>query len=101
MPRRQEEFYCGKAGGGCEQYFLTWLRDDMTGPYTIECPNCQHHHYRMIKDGLVTEERKYAENGKQHEILVGLKSTLRKEPWTNDPEFKRRQLRAYNGGLYV
>lgn len=101
MSRRQEEFYCGAAGGGCEMYFLTWLREDMNGEFTIECPACGHHHHRLVQRGLVKEERRYPKNGKQHEILVGLKSTLRKEPWTNDPEFRRRQLRAYNGGLYV
>jgi hypothetical protein len=95
--RRQEEFYCSTSGGGCEGYFLTWLRDDMNGNYTIECPNCEHHHFRVVKDGLVTGDRHSDQHG-EATILVTSKATYKKEPYTNDPEFRRRQIRAYNPG---
>lgn len=98
--RRQEEFHCAVSGGGCDSYFLTWLRDDMTGEFTIECPGCKHHHFRKIKEGLVTGDR-HSQREETTEIIMGLKSTLQKTPWHNDPEFRRRQLRAYNGGLHV
>lgn len=98
--RRQEEFYCATSGGGCESYFLTWLRDDMTGEYVIECPGCKHHHFRRIKDGLVTGDR-HSQKEDTAEIIMGLKSTLRKKPYHNDPIFRRNQLKAYNGGLHV
>lgn len=100
MRRRQEEFWCATGGGGCGKYFLTWLRQNMNGEYTIQCPNCGHHHFRKIVDGLVTSDRHDLRSGTQ-EIIIGLKTTLRDEPWTNDPEFRRRQLKAYNGGQFV
>ena len=95
--RREEEFYCS---GGCGKYFKTYLRSNMCGNYTIECPNCGHHHYRVIKNGLVTEERhnKLYEH-KISELIQGLKSTLSDTPWHNDPTFRRSALKAYNGGM--
>ena len=97
--RREEEFYCDTGGGGCGKYFKTYLRDNMWGNYTIECPNptCKHHHFRVIVDGLVTKDR-HSERMGDAEIILGLISTLRDTPWHNDPNFKRSQLKAYAGG---
>lgn len=88
--RRLEEFYCTE----CHQYFKTYLRTNMTGNYTIECPNplCHHHHFRVIKQGLVTEDRHSRKYG-DSEIILGLESTLSKTPWHDSPEFKRSQMR--------
>ena len=33
------------------------LSDKMHGNYTIVCGNCDHHHYRHISGGIVTEDR--------------------------------------------
>lgn len=94
MARRfKEEFYCTE----CHKYFLTYLREDMYGNYTIECPNpeCKHHHYRVIQEGLVTQERhmdRY-EMGKS-EMILGLHTTLRDIPWHNDPHFQRQRMRV-------
>jgi len=92
--RREEEFYCS---GGCHKYFKTYLRESMWGNYTIECPSCNHHHFRVIKEGLVTEDRHNDAMG-ESEIIIGLPSTLRDTPWHDDPDFRRRQLRVYSGG---
>jgi len=94
MSRRAEEFYCSE----CRKYFLTYLRSNCFGNYTVECPNCTHHHFRVVVDGLVTEDRHREKYGKT-EILVGLKSTLKDTPWHDDPTFRRSMLKAYNGGI--
>jgi len=98
--RRQEEFYCAPSGGGCGKYFITYLRDNMSGRYTIECPNpkCHHQHFRNIESGLVTDSRHDDRKG-SCEIILGLEATLRDIPWHDDPEFKRQQLKAYDGGV--
>lgn len=98
--RREEEFYCDRDGGGCGKYFKTFLRDDMFGNYTIVCPNekCNHNHFRVIEEGLVTKDRHNERMGDATKI-IGLKSTLRDTPWHDDPDFRRAQLRAYNGGV--
>lgn len=87
-----EEFHCRESGGGCNKYFLTNLRDNMTGNYTVECPNCGHHHFRTIKNGVITEDRHsdYYSDRKSI-LLMGLKSTVRDVPYHNDPSFLRRQ----------
>lgn len=33
------------------------LADSMHGNYTVRCGNCKHEHYRVIKHGVVTEDR--------------------------------------------
>ena len=89
MARRfREEFYCNE----CNKYFITYLREDMYGAYTIECPNpkCKHHHYRMIKEGICTSDRHTREYGDgKSELILGLPSTLRNTPWHDDPDFRR------------
>jgi len=92
--RRQEEFFCE---GGCHKYFKTYLRSNMFGNYTIMCPACNHHHFRVIKEGLVTDIR-HNESMGESEIIVGLKSTVSDTPWHNDKSFLKQQLRVYQGG---
>ena len=97
--RRKEEFYCDVDGGGCGKYFLTFLRNDMTGNYAIKCPGCTHIHYRVITEGLVTKDRHHERSEGQTEILIGLLTTLRDTPWHDDAEFKRMQMRLYRPDL--
>jgi len=96
--RRSEEFYCDTVGGGCGKYFLTYLRENMWGNYTIQCPGvgCNHHHFRVIDKGLVTQDRHNERMG-EAEIIIGLATTLRGTPYHDDPVFRRSQLRAYDG----
>lgn len=98
MSRRAEEFYCSIEGRGCGGYFLTYLRHSDSGNFTIECPNCGHHHFRVVEDGLVTADR-HRERSGETIVLVGLKSTFKKTPWHDDPLFRRQQLEAYMGGM--
>lgn len=95
VKRRKEEFYCDPGGGGCGMYFSTYLRDNMNGAYTIQCPKpaCNHKHFRKIVNGLVTTDRDYSAQ-KHNEILVGLESTLRATPFHASPENKRSAMRA-------
>lgn len=73
--RRLEQFYCSTQ---CRKYFDTYLRKSMYGNYTIVCPNCGHNHFRVIKDGVVTEDRHNETLGKSVKIM-GLKSTIKNE----------------------
>lgn len=90
--RRPEEFYCSE----CGKYFITYMRDNMVGNYTIECanPSCQHHHFRVIEHGVVTDDRHNKRYG-ESEIIPCMPSTLRDTPYHNDPVFRRSQLKAY------
>jgi len=91
MSRRKEEFYCDTSGGGCGKYFLTYLRSNMTGNYTVECPGCGHQHFRYIKEGVVTNDRHHIRAGSA-EVIAGLRSTLRSQPWHTELSFRNRFL---------
>lgn len=95
MARRVEEFYCHISGGGCGVYFLTYLRTSMWGNYSIICPKCNHVHYRFVNNGLVTDDRHDKRAG-EAEMIVGLKSTLRDTPYSNEADFRQRQLMLYS-----
>jgi RNase P subunit RPR2 len=53
MARHAHEMYCTN----CSWHLYPMLNDRMSGNYTIVCGNCEHKHYRYIKDGVVTEDR--------------------------------------------
>jgi len=71
--RRLEQFHCGTQ---CGKYFDTYLRRNMYGNYTIVCPNCGHNHFRVIKDGVVSDERHDEKHGAAVKIM-GLVSTVK------------------------
>lgn len=41
----------------CSKQFVAQLDFDINGCHRIGCPHCGHTHYRVIKDGKITEER--------------------------------------------
>jgi hypothetical protein len=96
MARILTEFYCAKIGGGCGGYFNVYLRTNMYGNYTIQCPNCTHHHFRFIQSGVVTNDRHYERAG-QSEVIVGLKSTFSNTPSHECPEYNRSRFTLYQG----
>ena len=57
MPRRLIEFYCDKGGGGCGMYFDVKLNTSLDGNFRVHCPNCAHVHYRLVRNGEITDTR--------------------------------------------
>lgn len=47
------EFNCSS----CSGYITVKLDEDLNGAHCIVCPSCSHEHYRVIKDGVITEDR--------------------------------------------
>lgn len=45
--------YCTNCGGE----FIAELDLSLNGNHEITCPLCQHVHYRVVRDGVVTEDR--------------------------------------------
>lgn len=41
----------------CSQQFIMELDLELNGNHEITCPLCQHIHYRVVENGVVTEER--------------------------------------------
>jgi hypothetical protein len=50
----KHEFYCS---GSCGKYFDFVLNMELNGNYRIHCPNCGHIHFRVVKNGVITEGR--------------------------------------------
>ena len=53
MARHAHEFYCTN----CSWWNYPMLSDALSGNYEIKCGNCGHIHYRVIKDGVVIDDR--------------------------------------------
>jgi hypothetical protein len=49
----RSDVYCTNCAGK----FIATLDLDLNGNHEITCPLCQHVHYRVVKDGVVTEDR--------------------------------------------
>lgn len=47
------EFNCSN----CSGYITVKLNEDLDGAHCIVCPACKHEHYRIIKGGVITEDR--------------------------------------------
>jgi DNA-directed RNA polymerase subunit RPC12/RpoP len=47
------EFHCSN----CSKYFDIKLNMSLNGNYRIHCPNCEHVHYRQVKNGQITDNR--------------------------------------------
>jgi len=41
----------------CGRQFVAELDFDVNGDHVIECPHCEHEHYRAIRDGVITDRR--------------------------------------------
>ena len=41
----------------CQSMMRIFLDIGLNGNHIITCPNCGHEHYRVVKDGIVTEGR--------------------------------------------
>lgn len=41
----------------CGSKFIAELDLELNGNHEIICPHCQHVHYRVVRDGVVTEDR--------------------------------------------
>jgi len=48
----KQELFCH----ACERY-VRFDVPDTDGRLIVECPNCGHEHYRIVKNGVITEER--------------------------------------------
>jgi Zn finger protein HypA/HybF involved in hydrogenase expression len=53
MSVERQELYCHN----CGKYVQFNLDLSVDGNYKLNCPNCGHEHYRIVKDGKITDER--------------------------------------------
>lgn len=53
------QLYCHECGG----YFNVNFDLSVNGNHIVKCPNCNHEHCRVIKNGEVTDDRWDSRNG--------------------------------------
>jgi hypothetical protein len=65
----------------------------MNGNFTYVCGNCGHEHYRVIKDGVITEDRHSTKYGEAERIIV-TKAACQETKRQLSPIQQLRQLEA-------
>lgn len=56
---RRQEIHCH----ACGQYVQFEIDLGLNGNHVLNCPNCGHEHCRVVKDGVITEDRWASRNG--------------------------------------
>lgn len=55
----------------CGKSFVAEIDHDINGEFKINCPHCDHQHWRVVVDGVMTERRwGEGDNGQQRTLLV-------------------------------
>lgn len=49
----RQELYCHN----CNHYVQFDMDTEISGAHVLQCPNCGHEHCRVVKNGVITEER--------------------------------------------
>lgn len=75
--RTSQEFYCGE----CKGYFIARLNMALNHEVLIQCPNCKHEHRRVVNDGVIYEQGRFATEHKER--LLPTMATYHKEPITD------------------
>lgn len=57
--KEAQELWCHH----CAHYVQFELDLSLNGNHVLECPNCGHEHCRVVKDGLITDDRWDSRNG--------------------------------------
>jgi hypothetical protein len=55
----KQEIYCHN----CNSYVQFPMDLSLNGNHVLKCPNCQHEHCRVVKDGVITGDRWDQRNG--------------------------------------
>ena len=64
----RQELHCHN----CQRYVQFDIDVSMNGDYKLECPNCGHEHYRVVNDGIISDERWGSANSQQGSQTVTL-----------------------------
>jgi hypothetical protein len=65
MTERQE-IHCHN----CGMYVRFDIDMSLDGNHVLECPVCGHEHCRVVKNGVVTEDRWDSRNGQRYRLFV-------------------------------
>lgn len=89
------EFNCSN----CSGYITVKLDEDLQGAHCVVCPSCSHEHYRIIKDGVITEDRAPS-SAKSFAIRIcPTKAAYSKTSW--ETKMAERKTKLDDGGKHM
>lgn len=62
--RRRQELWCH----ACDNHVQFVVDMELDGNHVLNCPNCGHEHCRVVKDGVITDDRWDQRNGQTYKI---------------------------------
>lgn len=73
----RQEIHCHD----CGQYVQFDIDVSMNGNHVLNCPVCGHEHCRVVKDGIITEDRWDSRNGSSIMINTSTMSVTSTSTW--------------------
>jgi DNA-directed RNA polymerase subunit RPC12/RpoP len=68
----RQEIHCHN----CGKYVQFDIDLELDGNHVLKCPECDHEHCRVVKDGIITEERWDSRNGVGNVFVTNITITL-------------------------
>lgn len=60
----RQEIWCH----ACSMYVQFDMDMELNGNHVLHCPNCGHEHCRVVKDGIITDDRWDQRNGNTYAV---------------------------------
>jgi hypothetical protein len=77
--RRRQELYCH----ACDKYVQFVVDMELDGNHVLKCPNCEHEHCRVVREGHITDIRWDSRNGPTYFVNSTLTTFTIGSNWTN------------------
>lgn len=91
------EFNCSN----CSGFITVKLDEDLQGAHCVVCPSCGHEHYRIIKDGCITEDRAPS-SAKSYAIRIcPTKAAYSKTSWESKMAERKTKLKDDGGKHFL
>ena len=68
----RQELFCH----GCNRYVQFDIDVLLNGNHVLTCPVCGHEHCRVVKDGIITDDRWDSTNGPTYNIVTATTSSV-------------------------
>ena len=91
-----QEICCRKIGDGCGGFMLFRLNMNLNKRVEVICPNCGHHHERIIRNGILVDDY-------NRDLRCDLTLEITKEQFSMEPftEEMKRHCHTTNGNAFV
>lgn len=67
----KQELWCHN----CDKYVQFEIDMELNGNHVLNCPNCNHEHCRVVKDGIITNDRWAQRNGNTYLVTTAACTT--------------------------